>query len=274
MLLLCVHLHQGAYAPYNAQATLHMYPALWSLLLPVTVHGRVSDIWRGYAAQRLMDMLGLRLLFSPALVRQDRNVHNYLADFDSEGDLYLRAMRLLEQLRDWSPSDDALKAPHPLAACMEELWVMMYEHGYFQVRPEPYLGLYLGLYLPLSRPYLWVLQGALLCGYTTHLHVNSTILMWSVIPLGPFPDWRREARASVVALACGGRIRVPCCYPWGRESAASGRCDRRRRAGSEQHGGGSGAFGVCARRHHHRGSCSRCPSKRHWSGEQHKEAVK
>ena len=60
-------------------------------------------------------------------------MHNYLADFDSESDLYLRAMRLLEQLRDWQPSEDALKAPHPLAACMEELWVMMYEHGYLQM---------------------------------------------------------------------------------------------------------------------------------------------
>ena len=105
---------RGSYAPYNAQATLHMYAALWSLLLPVTVHGRVSDIWRGYAAQRLMELLGIRLLFSPSLVRQDRNVHNYLADFDSESDLYLRSFRLLEQLRDWKPSEDAIKAPHPL----------------------------------------------------------------------------------------------------------------------------------------------------------------
>jgi hypothetical protein len=41
----------GSYAPYNAQATMHLYSSLWSLLLPVTVHGRVSDIWRGYFAQ-------------------------------------------------------------------------------------------------------------------------------------------------------------------------------------------------------------------------------
>ena len=38
----------GLFAPYNAQATLHMHGALWTLLLPVTVHGRVSDIWRSY----------------------------------------------------------------------------------------------------------------------------------------------------------------------------------------------------------------------------------
>jgi hypothetical protein len=37
----------STYSPYNAQATLHLYSALWSLLLPITVHGRVSDIWCG-----------------------------------------------------------------------------------------------------------------------------------------------------------------------------------------------------------------------------------
>jgi STELLO glycosyltransferases len=125
---------KGSFAPYNAQATLHLYSALWSLLLPVTVHGRVSDIWRGYATKRLLDLLDLRLVFSPALVRQDRNVHNYLADFDSESDLYLRAQRLLEHLAEWQPSAVALKSEHPLAACMEEIYVMMYEHGYLQLR--------------------------------------------------------------------------------------------------------------------------------------------
>ena len=35
----------NVYSPYNAQATLHEYSAMWGMLLPVTVHGRVSDIW-------------------------------------------------------------------------------------------------------------------------------------------------------------------------------------------------------------------------------------
>ena len=67
----------NTYAPYNAQATLHMHNALWSLLLPVTVHGRVSDIWRGYFAQKVFAKMGTHLLFSPPIVRQDRNVHRY-----------------------------------------------------------------------------------------------------------------------------------------------------------------------------------------------------
>jgi hypothetical protein len=112
------------YAPYNAQATLHMYSSLWSLLLPVTVHGRVSDIWRGYMAQRLGRDIGMRLLFSPPLVRQDRNTHNYLADFDSEEPLYKRASRLLQALDDWAPQTGSL------VGRIEELWVHLYERGY------------------------------------------------------------------------------------------------------------------------------------------------
>jgi hypothetical protein len=60
-----VLLGNGLLAPYNAQATLILQPALWSLMLPVTVHGRVSDIWRSYIAQRLFWDVGVHLTFAP-----------------------------------------------------------------------------------------------------------------------------------------------------------------------------------------------------------------
>lgn len=118
----------GVYSPYNAQATLHRYPALWALLLPVTVHGRVSDIWRGYLAQKVFQYTGTRVLFSPPLVRQERNSHNILADLDSELPLYLRSMRLIEQLNEWQ-----LSAPS-LPGKIAQLWVLMYEHGYLNLQ--------------------------------------------------------------------------------------------------------------------------------------------
>jgi len=118
------------YAPYNAQATLHMYPALWSLLLPVTVHGRVSDIWRGYLAQKLFRDVGLELLFSSPLVRQDRNVHNYIGDLESEGPLYARAHVLVAQLNDLQLKNSI----HNFAGRMEELWVWAYERDYLQLQ--------------------------------------------------------------------------------------------------------------------------------------------
>jgi len=115
---------KGAYAPYNAQATLHMYCALWSLYLPVTVHGRVSDIWRGYIFQRLAEPLGIELLFTPPVVAQYRNVHNYLADFESENPLYMRSLKLVEQLIDWRPRAGTVPG------MIEELWAYLYERDY------------------------------------------------------------------------------------------------------------------------------------------------
>lgn len=80
-----------AYVPYNAQATVHAGRALWALLLPHTVPGRVSDIWRGYFAQALFGDLGLQVAILPPHVLQERNEHNYLADLQSEQDLYFKA---------------------------------------------------------------------------------------------------------------------------------------------------------------------------------------
>lgn len=71
-LLVPVH----AYSPYNAQATIHTKNAFWAMLLPSTVLGRVSDIWRSYFAQCIFADTGLRLVFSHPKVVQERNEHN------------------------------------------------------------------------------------------------------------------------------------------------------------------------------------------------------
>lgn len=117
-----------AYTPYNAQATLHFYNSFWSMMLPVTVHGRVSDIWRGYIYQRVARDLGLKLIFSTSLVKQFRNTHNYLADFNSEYDLYFKSERLVEQLDEWILTADSLPGR------IEQMYVLMYEHGYMGER--------------------------------------------------------------------------------------------------------------------------------------------
>lgn len=54
------------------QATLHFPPAFWGMLLPVTVHGRVSDIWRSYFTQTLLPSTGAVAAFGPAWVEQVR----------------------------------------------------------------------------------------------------------------------------------------------------------------------------------------------------------
>jgi hypothetical protein len=42
-------------------------------------------------------------------------------------------MRLLEELHAWKPSDQIFESQYPLCACIEELWVLLYERGYIQI---------------------------------------------------------------------------------------------------------------------------------------------
>lgn len=117
--------HNGLMSPYNAQATLHFWPAFWGMLLPISVHGRVSDIWRGYFAQRLFWETGLALAFAAPWVEQIRNPHDYLADFEAESDLYARSGALIRYLSSqWTCSETA-----GIDACMMELYVEMYRTG-------------------------------------------------------------------------------------------------------------------------------------------------
>merc|ERR1712154_758317 len=80
------------------------------LYLPISVHGRVSDIWRSYIAQTVMHILQLnriadwKLLYCPVLVDQYRNSHDYLADFESELPLYLQTHELLRFLHQFAES--------------------------------------------------------------------------------------------------------------------------------------------------------------------------
>ena len=113
--------------PFNAQATLFAHSALWSLLLPCTVHGRVTDIWRAYVAQRLLWDVGERLAFASPWVTQYRNPHNYLGDFNSELPLYLQSGELVDALRDWKPSRETLPGR------LEELYILLYEFGVLEL---------------------------------------------------------------------------------------------------------------------------------------------
>ena len=60
---------RGVFSPYNSQATVHLYEALWSLLLPRTVEMRDADILRSYIAQSLFYLIpDACLMFTPPAV--------------------------------------------------------------------------------------------------------------------------------------------------------------------------------------------------------------
>lgn len=121
----------------NAQATLHRADAFWALLLPMTVHGRVSDIWRSYLGQRLLWDVGLSMAFAPPLAKQVRNAHDYRADFDAELPLYKRTEALLSFLWEWKGKKETLPER------MEELYEEAYARGYIEVEDLESLRLWL-----------------------------------------------------------------------------------------------------------------------------------
>lgn len=119
-------LPSGTFSPFNAQATMFTEDALWALLLPVTVHGRVSDIWRSYLVQRIMWDAGFSLAFTVPTVKQCRNVHTYLADFDAEDHLYGRTAELIRVLLEWEPES------RTVSGRLIEGAVMLYEYSFLE----------------------------------------------------------------------------------------------------------------------------------------------
>jgi hypothetical protein len=115
-------------APLNAQACIFTKSAFWMLLLPISVHGRVSDIWRGYAGQRLLWDIGQKILFSPPMVNQFRNPHNYIADLNSELPLYEKSNALVTFLRSWSSQEKTLTGR------IEELMIQLYSRDFIGIQ--------------------------------------------------------------------------------------------------------------------------------------------
>jgi hypothetical protein len=84
-------LGRGVVCPFNSQNTFFAKDAFPLLYLPSYVTFRFTDILRGLVAQPVLWESGLHLAFGPATVRQQRNPHDYLADFSDEIPMYLQA---------------------------------------------------------------------------------------------------------------------------------------------------------------------------------------
>jgi hypothetical protein len=92
----------GNYCPFNSQNTLWYPEAFPYLFLPAFVPSRVTDIWRGYIAQRVLHLKNQGILFCNASVFQDRNTHNLMTDFHEEIELYTKSVNLIKALQEYA----------------------------------------------------------------------------------------------------------------------------------------------------------------------------
>ena len=119
------------------KSTLFNYNAFWGLLLPMTVHGRVSDIWRSYFTQRLLWEKSSNIAFCPSLVNHIRNQHRLIKDFDAELPLYTQAESLVKYLQQWKP------VSKDIPSMLEELYIDMYERGILELKDVEFIQLWI-----------------------------------------------------------------------------------------------------------------------------------
>ncbi|PAV64920.1 hypothetical protein WR25_10555 [Diploscapter pachys] len=97
-----VILGRKMYSPWNSQNTLFHRNAFFTMFLPTSVSFRTTDIWRSFFAQKLLHLIDEYVAFYPVNAVQIRNAHNYLEDFESEQDVYLKSGKILTFLDFWN----------------------------------------------------------------------------------------------------------------------------------------------------------------------------
>ena len=125
-------LERNQYSPINAQSCIFFKRAGFTSFLPFSVHGRVSDIWRGYIAENVVQSFYKgNIVISSPLVIQKRNSHNYLADFVAEKNLYEQSAEFLKCLGKISVVL-LNERTNPLDG-LYKIYVGLYEHGFIEV---------------------------------------------------------------------------------------------------------------------------------------------
>lgn len=141
-------LRNRVYAPTNAQASLYFKDAFPTLYLPVTVPGRVSDIWRSYIGQAVLSLYGIHTgFFWRPLVDQNRNDHSFEADFQSEIDLYTKTKAFLTVLDSWVNQNNqrVLQSGITMQTLITDLYVNLYERQFIEFDDVENIQLWLHL---------------------------------------------------------------------------------------------------------------------------------
>ena len=100
-----IALEAGSICPFNSQNTTWFKEAFPLLYLPSYCSFRMTDIWRSFVAQRIAWTCGWPIIFHGSTVRQERNEHRLMKDFEDEITGYLNNSVLVSTLTKLSLKD-------------------------------------------------------------------------------------------------------------------------------------------------------------------------
>jgi hypothetical protein len=116
-----VALSNGSICPFNSQNTSWFQEAFPLLYLPSYCSFRMTDIWRSYIAQRISWTCGWPILFHGSTVRQERNDHNLMKDFEDEIVGYQNNTQIMDELSKLKLLDGKENMAQNLLNCYERL---------------------------------------------------------------------------------------------------------------------------------------------------------
>jgi len=116
-----IALMAGSWCPFNSQNTTWWAEAFGLLYLPAYSSFRMTDIWRSFITQRIAWVNGWGVLFGEPTMRQERNVHDLMRDFEDEIPGYLNNSRLCEELEALSLAGGMDKISVNLRLCHEKV---------------------------------------------------------------------------------------------------------------------------------------------------------
>jgi hypothetical protein len=121
-----IGIRPGCWVPLNSQNTTFFPSAFPLLYLPCHVSFRMTDIWRSFVLQRVLWLHGEQVAFMPATVKQVRNEHNLMRDFDDEVVGYQNNKRIADRL------DEVARKVDPTAGRVQSaraLWTGLRDLG-------------------------------------------------------------------------------------------------------------------------------------------------
>ena len=112
---------KNSWCPFNSQNTRWYRKAFPLLYLPSFCSFRMTDIWRSFVAQRISWECNWGILFHEATVRQERNEHNLLKDFEDEIPGYLNNARIAKALESLTLKPGEVSLYDNLITCYQQL---------------------------------------------------------------------------------------------------------------------------------------------------------
>jgi hypothetical protein len=116
-----IALTNGSWCPFNSQNTTWWPDAFELLYLPSHCSFRMTDIWRSFIAQRIAWLNDWAILFHEPTMRQERNVHNLLRDFNDEIHGYLNNSEICKALESLPLESGVEKIGDNLKVCYKKL---------------------------------------------------------------------------------------------------------------------------------------------------------